>query len=179
MWKAVACALLLAAPIKPALSPEPQGRPEHGVGFVLGPIGGIGFAYRTFNDGGSGWQIGGLAYADRSDTTVIVGAQAMHTLRLHARSRLYALAGAMHIRDRDSFDELVAAPAPGAPGAPVFRRVERDDSSTRIGAGLGMSFGGADGVCAALELPLVIHFDEHGDVDGVGPIPQVSLIYNY
>lgn len=175
MWKAVACALLLAAPHK-APPPEPAGRAERGAGFTLGPIGGIGFAYRAFRESGFGYHIGGLAYADRSDTTIILGAQTMHTLSLHARSRLYVLAGAMHIRDKDSVDELAAPP--GAP-VPAFRRVERDDSSTRIGAGLGMSFGARDGLSAALELPLVIHFDHDGDVDGVGPIPQVSLIYNY
>jgi hypothetical protein len=155
----------------------PRGREETGIGFAVGPIGGIGFAYRRFREDGAGWQIGGLAYADRDDYTFIVGAQRMHTLRLHERSRLYALAGAMHIRDRERYDALTAIPLRGAP--PVYESRTRDDSSTRFGAGIGMSFGGGDGLSVAVELPLVAHFDEDFELDGVGPIPQLALIYNY
>ena len=50
-------------------------------------------------------------------------------------------------------------------------------SSTNVGAGIGMSFGSSDGICAVLELPLVLRF-EHG-FDGVYPIPQVGVLYNF
>lgn len=166
-----------ASPPVTRVPPRPvaETRSETGVGFVAGAIGGIGFGYRWFREDGVGWQVGGLAYADRDDYTVLLGVQRMHTLRLHARSRLYALAGAMHTRDSENYEELVGP----RDTSPVYVTRSHDRSSTRFGAGLGMSFGGREGLCAVIELPVVVHFDEDFSFDGIGPIPQVGIIYNY
>jgi hypothetical protein len=188
--RALVCALALwlasgalAAPPSPKkvagrVPKSPSGRAETGLGFTAGPVGGIGFAWRRFDEDGAGWQIGGLAVGDRSDVTVILGVQRMHTMRVRRDSRLYTLFGAMHIRDVDEFDAIVA-PATFPPGPPTAIRVRNDNSSTNIGGGLGMSFGDSDGLTVALELPLVLHFDEDFDFDGLAPIPQIALVYNY
>ncbi|MBI5627839.1 MAG: hypothetical protein HY953_02885 [Candidatus Rokubacteria bacterium] len=138
-----------------AASPNPEcsGREETGAGFVLGPIGGIGFTYRHFGEDGMGWQVGGLAIGGRRDATVIFGAQMMHTLKVRARSRFYTTLGALH-----TFES---------------------DATTNIGGGLGISWGESEGVTYCVELPLVLHFRDGFDFDGLGPIQQVALVYNF
>lgn len=164
-----------AAPVR-VRSREP--RAETGAGFTVGPIGGIGFAYRSFDRSGWGFQVGGLAYADSYTATVVFGAQRMKTLRVAPRSRFYALAGAMYVYTREEV-EVATGPWPVSGAQPIFVRQRRNSSSTNVGAGLGISTGRSDGVVAALELPLVMLFKDGFRLDSVMPIPQVVLAYNF
>ncbi len=135
---------------------------------MAGPIGGVGFGYRWFDESGWGWQFGGLASHDSGETDAILGGQRMKTLSVHPKSRLYALAGASIDYTRRN-DE-----ASWVWGPPGYRRTE---TSVDVGAGIGVSFGKSDGLLLALELPLVLEF--RSGLKSVGPIPQVSLVYNF
>lgn len=158
------------APAAPRLD-----RGETGAGFLLGPIGGMGFTYRRFDEGGKGWQAGGLAYSTNDDTTVVVGGQRMWTLRSGPKSRFYALAGATHFFSKER-RPVYLGPFPPGPMEPTYE--DHDDSHTNIGGGLGISLGSSEGAAFVVELPLVMTF-EGTDLTTVAPIPQVALLYNY
>ena len=55
------------------------------MGFSAGTIGGLGISYRQFLPGKHGFQIGGLAWGDKTDITANIGGQYMYTIDIPLR----------------------------------------------------------------------------------------------
>lgn len=155
---------------------------RHGVGFTAGLLSGLGFAYRRHFANDYGLQIGGVAWANRTESFFSLGVEAIRTISRSNKVSLYGVAAMSVFRNNGpEFDDSGCSFAPDAIRVPCGVERRKTTGSLNFGAGIGLEFTPGRHISVSFELPvsLMLDLEEQNRFkrNGIYPIPGASVIY--